>query len=120
MENKRKKYNLLKTIKHNSLSGNKRNFIKCWGRVSYNHFIVMCSIVWKLINQGYEVFTEVTFNNGKRADIVAISLDNCGYIIEVLESETDKRFNQKLNDYPIEWEMIKVNCKDFSIEKWEL
>lgn len=115
-----KKYRLMQTIKFSSRSGNKIGCSKCWKGVSYNHWRVMSDIVWKLVNYGYTVFTEVEFTNGKRADIVCIIDSGDGVIIEILDSETDEGYDEKLDSYPIEFNMVKVRTKDFDINKWEL
>jgi len=110
----------LQSIPRSEKFGNKRNCVKFWKGTSYEHFRVMSDIVWKLANQGYECFTEVTMRNGKRADIIAVSLNGEVYAIEVLKSEPEARYEAKLDSYPIEYTLVRVECKDFDINKWEL
>ncbi|MFH1276725.1 MAG: hypothetical protein ABIH82_06455 [Candidatus Woesearchaeota archaeon] len=94
--------------------------VKCWKGVSLDHFIVVCKIVHKLVNQGFEVYTEVVFNDLNRADICAISPEGKGFIIEVLKSEPEGSYDEKLNKYNLLWEMIKVDCESFSLEEFEI
>lgn len=115
-----KAYKLRQTLKHTSRSGNKRNSIKCWSGISYEHFRVMSDIVFKLVQQGYECYTESEFNTGGRGDIIAISPSGDGYIIEVLHSETDEYFKTKLNKYPKEFTIIKVRTHNFDINSFDL
>jgi len=98
---------------------NKRNCARYWKGVSYEHWRVMSDIVWKLANQGYEVFTECTVK-GNRMDMVAISSSGDLFCIEILKSEPEARYEQKLNDYDINFQMVKVRTKNFKIEDWEL
>lgn len=120
--NKRDSYlnkrNTLDLIERDSLNGTKVGCVKYWKGTSYEHFRVMSDIVWKLSSQGYDCYTEVIFKNGCRADILAIDLNGNGTVIEVLHSETNKRFNLKLDNYPLP--IVKVRTKGFNLEKWDL
>ena len=114
-----KKYKLFQTIKHTSRFGNLRNYCKCWKGVSKDHFLVMCQIVHKLVNQGYEVYTECEIGKN-RVDIAAISPEGKGFIVEALKSEPESSYVAKLDSYDINWIMVKVDCDDFDIEKFEI
>lgn len=81
----------------------------------------MSDIVWKLVNQDYSVYTEVEFTNNKgRADIVAIDHTGQGYVIEVLHTESDERYESKLSKYPEEFIITSIKTKDFDINTWDL
>jgi len=110
----------LKNIPRKEVMGNKRNCSKFWKGVTYEHYRVMSDIVWKLASQDYECYTEVTLYNGSRADIVAISPQGDLNIIEVLHTESEKKYTEKLNKYPIEFNMVSVRTKDFNLEEWDL
>jgi len=114
-----KKYRLIQSLSHQSRSGNKKNLCKVWKGTSREHFITICEIVYKLVNQGYECYTECDIK-GNRVDIAAISPTGEGFIIEVLKTEQDASYEAKLDKYDLDWTMVKVNCKDFDINKWEL
>lgn len=115
-----KRNKTLSQIKRSSLSGTKVGYSKCWKGVSKEHYLVMSEIVWILTNNyDFEVFTEVEFINGGRADIFAIDEFGEGYIVEVLNSETDERFNAKLEYYP-NFYIRKVKVSDFDGNNWEI
>ncbi len=113
-----KRNKVIDLIDRSSLNGTKVNCAKYWRGTTYEHWRVMSDIIWKLASQGYETFTEVTFNNGARADILVIDNSGEGYVIEVLHTETDERFNLKLDSYPLP--IIKVRTKGFNIDEWDL
>jgi len=116
-----KKYRLLQKIKYSSRSGNKRGYVKIYPNNSYKHELVKFQIAYKLLSQGFEVYSEVEFNNGKRADLVAIDKKSGkGYIIEVLNSESNKRYELKLDSYPLEFEMIKVHVDKFNLDNFSI
>lgn len=119
MNKKQKQYFRIRTIQHidyKSRSGSKKGFIKCWKGTTRKHFITMCEVAYKLINDDWEVYSEVEFVSGGRADLVAIK-DGQAYIIEILKSETDKRFNDKKDLYPEEMYLAKIRVEDFDPEK---
>ena len=119
-EKDRRKRRLLRTINHYSLSGNKEGYVKIYSNNTYIHELIKFQIAYKLKTQGYDIYSEVKFNNGKRADLVAISPGSDGYIVEVLNSEKEASYEEKLNSYPIEWIMKKVYCKGFDLDKFDL
>ena len=49
--------------------------------------------------------TEAIFTNGKRCDIIDLTE---GTIYEILNSEDEKKFNEKVKNYPKELEIVKV------------
>ena len=115
-----KRNKVLNLIKKSSLTGTKIGCSKCWKGVSKKHYLVMSEIVWILINNyNFEVFTEVEFVNGGRADIFAIDEYGRGYIFEVLKSETDERFNTKLEYYP-NFYIKSVKTSEFDGNNWEI
>ena len=115
----RKPRNLKRLLKYRSVN-NRRNCAKCWKNVTYEHFITMCKVVHKLVEAGYEVFTEAEGKDEKwRADIVAISGD-VGQIIEILHSESDKKFLNKKAYYPKEFILRSVRTKNFKIEEFDI
>lgn len=78
----------------------------------------MSDIVWKLSSQNYEVYTEVEFVHGGRADIFVVDKNGDGLIIEVLHTESEERYEEKLKLYP--FQVIKVYTKDFDINTWDM
>jgi len=109
----------LKDLIKRESTNNRRGCAKFWKGVTKEHWRVMCDIVWKLVNQGYEVYTEAEFVSGGRADVVAI-INGSGFIIEVLHTETEERYSAKFNKYPKEFFMIKVKTKGFKIDNFDI
>ena len=106
----------LDQVKRSSLSGTQVGRAKCWKGTKRGHWMTICSIVWKLINDyGFEVYTETEFLNKSRADIFYVDNNGDGGIIEVLDSETDKMFNVKLESYP--FTITKIRVDEYS-EDW--
>ena len=115
-----RKIRALQEIPRSSRYGSLTNCSKFWYGIGHEHYRVMSDIVWKLASQDFECYTEVTLNNGKRMDIVAISPSGDLYNVEVLNSEKEDRYNEKLESYPIEFTMVQVFTKDFDINTWKL
>ena len=110
---------LKRMIKYRSIN-NRRNSVKCWGGTTYKHYITICQIVFKFVQAGYEVFTEVEGKDEKwRADIVAIN-GSVGQIVEVLHSESDERFQKKKKYYPKEFILRAVKTKDFDLDSFDI
>lgn len=102
-------------IKRSSRYGTRVGCAKCWKGTSKTHWRVICSIVWKLVNEyNFEVITEAEFPNG-RADIFYIDNQGLPGIIEVLCSETNEMFNTKLQKYPLP--LTKVKTDEYT-ENW--
>lgn len=60
---------------------------------------------------GYTVFTELRWKGkGGRSDLVVCANNGDVWIEEILESETDKKFEQKLDKYP--FPVNKIYAKD--------
>lgn len=110
---------LIDTIKKSSIYATREGCIKVWRGVTFEHLMTMAAVCWKLANQGWKIYTEVEFNGGGRADIVAINGD-IGYIIEILHTESEARFSSKNDVYPDDFYMIPVRTKDFDIDIFDL
>ena len=113
-----KRRNLMATLTRNSTL-NRKGCSKCWKGVTYEHFMVMSAVVHKLVNNGWDVFTEAEFKCGGRADIVAIS-GEVGQIIEILHTESDARFESKRDVYPDGVIFRSVRTKDFNIDEFDI
>ncbi len=90
------------------LLSNKFNFkegvIKINVGNTLKHELAKFLLCWDLAKQDKQFITEAIFNNQKRADI--LNLDT-GEAWEILESETENQFKEKVKDYP---------CPAFSIK----
>jgi len=71
------------------------------------HEWMKCQVVWELRRRGHKVMTEVIFLSGFRADIVDLT---AGVIYEILLSETDEQFKEKLKTYPTVFEVRKIRA----------
>ena len=120
LDNQKKIYELTHKLKHTSRAGNKIGCVKIWKGNTYEHELVKFQVCFKLISQGYRIYTESDFETGGRGDIIAISRDGKGYILEVLKSETDALLEAKYGLYPEEFELIKVKVDEFDFERWDL
>jgi len=58
---------LTNKIKQSSRYSTREGCVKVWRGVTYEHFIIMSAVCWKLANNGYKIYTEVEFNNRGRA-----------------------------------------------------
>ena len=113
-----KRYRLLQQIK---FQDRKEGFVKIYPNNTHKHELVKFLVADKLKRQGYSIYSECRFNdNSGRADLIAIAPDSTGYAIEIVLSESEKRFNEKLDKYPLEFNLVKVDCESFDINKWEL
>lgn len=76
------------------------NSVKCsQGKAEHDfHKVGKWKVCQYLFKHSIDFRTEVTFRNGKRADIVVL---DWGLGIEILHSETPKEFRQKIKEYPI-------------------
>jgi len=117
----RKEYIINRLLQKIVFRDRKEGYVKIYPNNTKEHELTKFLVCDKLKRLGYKVYTECRFeNNCGRADIVAISEEGKGYIIEILCSETQERLNEKLNKYPIEFELITVFTKNFDIDTWEL
>jgi hypothetical protein len=114
------KYNLVNEILHKSICRNSEGSIKIFPNNTFRHEEVKSQVAIKLKQLGGELYSEVEFKTGGRADLVYIDLNSNGYIIEILNSETDKKFEEKVKKYPSNFEIIKIKVKNFDINKWDL
>lgn len=104
----------------NSMGNRGEGCAKYWNGVSYDHWRVMSDIVY-LLKRDYKmkVFTEVIFKCGGRADIFAYN-GTLVVILEILHSETEKKFNKKKDYYPKGIPIIKFNTESFKKEEFVL
>ena len=84
------------------------NCLRFYKNESEGHARKKFKLFRKLQKNGYAVYTEVRFKNRKRADIVAIDKYGRARGFEILETETIKQCEKKLEKYPklIEWHIV--------------
>lgn len=111
---------LLKLIKFRSRHGRKEGCVRVHRANTLLHERVKMEIVYWLLKNEYIVYTEAEWKDESgRADIVAIQ-NGQGFIIEVLASESEKKYASKEMKYPKEFTMVKVNAHEFDYDKFEL
>lgn len=102
-------------INFNSLTGSKEDMFQYCKNNSFIHENVKFKVFCQLINKGYKVLTEVEFKNKQRADIVAFDKEGNGYIIEIVHSESDESIKNKINTYPIDYELFFIHTSDIQL-----
>ena len=73
--------------------------------------IKLKDICISLKNSNHDFITEAIFNNNSRADVVDLT---DGVIYEILCSETEENFEEKIKKYPINFKVIKVKVNSES------
>ena len=115
IKNDRFKREILNEVKHTSRSGNKEGYCKFYKNNTKEHEDAKWDIFCRLKKLGFEVWTEVTFTNGFRADILAID-NSTALCFEILGSETEEMCKLKEDKYPCKIIMIKASeAKDFPL-----
>ncbi len=109
---------LTNLIKKSSTYATREGCVKCWRGVTYEHFMTMAAVCWKIANSGWKIYTEVEFTSGGRGDIVAISGET-GFIIEILHTESEARFSAKKDVYPEQFTLLSVHTKNFDIDEFD-
>lgn len=113
---------VLDLFEKRTISG-KQGFVKLWGddggHCSDSHELTKFLVCKKLrFVYGFEIWTEAELKYGKgRVDILCIDKNGYGNIIEILETETEAKFSEKENKYPLP--IIKIQTKDFDVSTWD-
>ena len=118
LDNQFKRNRLLQKIHFNDRSGNKEGFCKYYPNNSDLHEDTKWEVFKNLKKDGFELWSECRIGN-LRADLFAIK-EGKGFVVEILNSETDKMFELKKLKVPEEFTLIKVNVKDFNPKEFEI
>jgi len=94
--------NNLQTIR---ISNRKLNCLRWGSNETKEHILKKLDICLWLKEIEHEFITEAIFNNGSRADVVDLT---SGIIYEVLVSEDESKFEEKVSKYPQEFEIKKI------------
>ncbi|MFW6173350.1 MAG: hypothetical protein ACOC5T_06355 [Elusimicrobiota bacterium] len=113
---------LINKIRVSNRSGSYKNCFKYHKQNTDEHEDTKYEIFKKLRKQGYDCWTEVIFENGYRADIVAIKEGN-GWIVEVETPKSslaflDEKMNDKKKNYPDDFYFVEVNTDEFDKEEF--
>ena len=68
----------------------------------------------ELMRDGFDIYTEVTFKSGGRADIL---IPERMQVIEILHSETEKEALSKVKSYPNELDIILIKSSEVNNER---
>ena len=80
-----------------------------WGsNETKEHILKKLEICIELKELEHEFITEAIFNNGGRADVIDLT---SGIIYEILCSEDEIKFEEKIKKYPEEFEVVKILTK---------
>lgn len=80
------------------------------------HARVKTQVAYWLLDNDYYIFSEPTFKNNLRADLIGIHKSGIAYCIEIVNSESEKSIKLKKEEYPLP--IIVVNTKDFKYEEF--
>lgn len=109
-------------IRFSNRSGSHKNCIRVFKSNTYEHEKTKFEVCWKLLQEGFSVWTECIFTTGQRADILAIR-EREVYVIEIETPKSKKEMKIKLEQkfkYPEEFQLVVINTQEFNIEKFEL
>jgi len=112
----------LQQIRFANRSGSHRNCIRVFSNNTYIHEKTKFDICFKLIKDGYSIWTECIFITGQRCDIFCCK-GREAYIIEIETPKSPKEMERKLNqkrNYPEEFTLIVINTEGFNIDNWDL
>ena len=111
--------NAIQEIEFQNRSGSHINCVRINPHNSHEHELTKFLICEKLIKDGYEVITEAKFTGNRGiCDILAIKDEV--FIIEVLNSETEVRLNQKRAKYPDWINIVPIRSKGFKIDEFSI
>ena len=109
-------------IRYSNRISSHNNCIRVFKNNTYLHERVKFDICWKLIKEGYIVFTECIFNDGGRADVMAIN-DKTAWLIEIETKKSPKEMAKKIQskeNYPDIFDLVFVIAEDFDKDTWNL
>ena len=91
------------------VNNRKLNCLRWHNNESKKHIIKKLDICIELKDLNHEFITEAIFINNSRADVVDLTT---GEIYEILCSETEENFEEKIKNYPKEFRVIKIRVKN--------
>ena len=109
-------------IRYSNRVGSHLDCIRVFRNNTYLHERVKFDICWKLMQNGFNVFTECIFNDGLRADVLAIN-DKNAWIIEIETKKSKKELAKKIaqkQNYPDIFDLRIVIAEDFNLDKFYL
>jgi hypothetical protein len=95
-------------LQHIRISNRKLNCLRWGSNETKEHILKKLEICIELKELEHEFITEAIFNNGGRADVIDLT---SGIIYEILCSEDEIKFEEKIKKYPEEFEVVKILTK---------
>ena len=102
---KEKYCNVNERLQNIRVSNRKLNCLRWHNNESRQHILKKLDICIELKNSKHTFITEAIFVNGSRCDIIDLTT---GEIYEILCSETEEDFEEKIKRYPKCFRVIKV------------
>jgi len=97
----------LNRVRMSNRIGGQTNTLRWSAGETKEHILKKLEICMELKEWKHEFLTEAIFKNGTRADILDLTE---GTIYEILCSETEEKYEQKIKNYPQELKIIKIRC----------
>ena len=97
--------NNLNLIRFSNRAGNHINCFRFSLSESREHILKKLDICIELMKNNHKFITEAIFVNGGRADVFDLTK---GIVYEILNSENDEKFEEKVKKYPKEIEVVNV------------
>lgn len=89
-----------------------------WSNETIEHYTTKCQVLAWFKSQGYSVWTEATFKDYGRCDLIVQKGHIC-YILEIIKSESEQLFTKKIDKYP-EIMVIPIKVSDWDYNKFKL
>jgi len=89
--------------------------VKITSGEAQEHRLVKFLVCSWLTENKYDFWTEANLNDGSRADIICIK-GHIGYIIEIMHSESEKKYQEKMGKMYGNFMVIPVRTKGFKYE----
>ena len=97
----------LNVVRFSNRCGSHMNCIRFSLGESWQHIAKKVEICCMLREMKHDFLTEAIFLNGSRCDVLDITE---GVVYEILRSETEEQFLEKIKQYPKELQIMKVQC----------
>lgn len=102
---KEKCFGINERLQHIRISNRKLNCLRWHNNESREHIIKKLDLCRWLKEIDHMFITEAIFLNGSRADVIDLT---DGVVYEILVSEKEESFKEKIKKYPKEFEIVKV------------
>ncbi|MBU2633608.1 MAG: hypothetical protein KJ674_00015 [Nanoarchaeota archaeon] len=102
---KEKTFGVNSRLQYIRISNRKLNCLRWHNNETREHILKKLDICRWLKEIEHDFITEAIFNNGSRADIIDLT---DGVIYEVLVSEDESKFEEKVKKYPEKFRIIKI------------